>query len=114
MVMNLCEPITGLPAEGFWGMITFGTYPDKPVTSLLSGLVRGPVSSVVIDLPSGPAQAHLVPAADPELGTFSWITVPGALRAEPGSEKLVTPARTVYRGATPVFHCEDEECLGGL
>ncbi len=85
------------PARSWEGQLT-----------VLSGLVAGPVSRVEIALPGGLTEARQVPAPDPRLGTFYWVITHDY---KSGGNGAALPARTVYRDGTPVFHCQDEECL---
>jgi hypothetical protein len=115
---SLCSPLTNVPAQGLYQLAQWGDGNSPPdseqaQTTVLSGLVRGPVTRVAIDLPSGLVDAHLIPAPDARLGTFYWVTtnefaMDGTV-AGTGARQI--PGRTVFRGDQPVFHCEQIECL---
>jgi hypothetical protein len=125
--VTLGLPLNNLPAQGLWGNTVYsdGTTAGSGAgvaRTFIAGLVRGPVTKVVIDLPGGPVSAHLVPTPDPELGTLYWVATDvfdsggGVVSeaADPAFGKDVNSLkRTVYRGEAPVFHCE-RSCVGGM
>jgi hypothetical protein len=107
-----------LPAEGLWGGAQYSDNSQPPnshlpVRTILLGLVRGPVTRVVIGLPDGEVTAHLAPASDPRLGTFYWVvTNDFDVDGDTVSGAATALTRTVYRGTQPVFRCEGDGCLG--
>ena len=116
---SLGRVLNGLPAQGFWGSMVYSDSTAPPSSTeaartIVAGLVRGPVTRVMVNLPGGPVSAHLKPASLLGLGTICWVVTD----AFDGSGKVV-PAHadpafgtdsssitlTAYRGDRPVFYC---------
>jgi hypothetical protein len=100
---GLCEPLSGLPAEGFWGGGFYAPTPERGAADtpvIAYGLVRGKVSRVVVNTPRGEIDALLAPTLDPALGTLFWAktTVPMTARREVFKITVVA-----YRGEQAVF-----------
>lgn len=118
--VSVCHRLVELPAEGiYWpsGYVDASAPGgDGTVTGYVLGIVRGPVDRVRLDLPSGPVDARLEPAPNPELGTLYSAGV--QLRTDshgvPLDQTWAARAVTVYRGDRPVFHCADITCPGGV
>lgn len=119
--------LNGLPAEGFWGGMSYSDNTLLPpergkVRTIIAGLVRGPVTKVLIDLPSGSTAAHLAVTSNPELGTIYWVVTDvfdssGHLVLPTATDSVIdngirSITRTAYRGNIPVFHCAGDTCLG--
>ena len=102
-----CTPLERLPAEGFWGVTTWNVIPGTSDTAkmkgpvVVAGLLRGPVTRVVVSTPDGDVEARTAPAARPGLGTLWWAPTGRTV-----DEEVRTPTTlrvTAYRGGTPVF-----------
>lgn len=108
-----CQHLSGLPAQGFWGGGTSNLSSEKPHANdaaIVSGLVRGPVSRVVVRTPRGDIDATLAPASTPGLGTLYWAvtTIPIA-----DNRQVSQITRVAYRGAVPIFACTQAQCDRG-
>lgn len=100
---SVCQPLFGLPAEGFWGGGFYAPNPERgaPDTSTIAyGLVRGKVSRVVVNTPRGEMDALLAPTLDPALGTLFWARTTVPMRARSEVFKITVVA---YRGERAVF-----------
>lgn len=139
---SACRVIDRVPAEGIWvgtATVTTTLSPQATVVSsgdpvmhtlkagpgrlIVMGVVRGPLGRVTVDLLGGRSlPTRLVPAPNPLLGTvfFAQITTDQYERAlasvgpaRPGGPVVAVPLGvTVYRGRTPVFHCDEQNCPG--
>lgn len=111
---TVCQPLTGLPDEGFWGGGAYAPTPpeksaDQPI--IVTGLIRGQVSRIVIHTPRGDVNASLAPAANPALGSLYWaVTQVPAL----ASSEVAQIERIAYRKEDAVFSCTGSECLSQL
>ena len=112
--VSLCQPLSGLPAEGFWGGGLWAPTPpkgsaDTPIIAF--GLVRGKVSRIVVNTPRGPVEASLAPASDPGLGTLYWAQtkVPALAGSEVAQIRLIA-----YRDQEAVFSCTRSPCTGQM
>lgn len=111
---SLCQPLNGLPAEGFWGGGLWAPTPprgsaDTPIIAF--GLVRGRVSRIVVNTPRGEVEASLAPASDPALGTLYWAVthVPSEANSQVAQIKLIA-----YRDQKAVFSCTKSPCTGQM
>ncbi len=114
----LSYPLRDIPAQGLYGQTVYSDYSvDQPeratVRTFIVGLVRGPVTKVLIDLPGGSVPAHLAPAENPDLGSVYWLVTDAfdstgavtAAAANPAFGKDTNSiGHTVYRGSEPVFY----------
>ncbi len=107
-----CTPLPPLPAEGF-AFTAVGA--NNAVTSswVIGGLVRGPVTRIVVRTPAGDVVATLAPTEDPDLGTLFWAVLPYRQGSNDDFTPNVLPVlrQTLYRGSTPVFSCLLPDCL---
>lgn len=109
---STCQPIGRLPEAGFAAGGVFSGEGNLPAGVdahlLVTGLVRGDVTKVVISTPRGDVAATLAPAKDPSLGQLYWAETPVvAGPSSTGDEHFI---RTAYRGAEAVFSCDETSC----
>jgi hypothetical protein len=106
-----CHRLGRLPDAGFFGGDMYsrlGNLPSGTVAHwVITGLVRGDVTRVVIQTPAGDVEAHLATTKDPRLGQLYWAETP-LLASE-----MVDPAdvrRVAFEGSRAAFACTTE-CL---
>jgi hypothetical protein len=107
---SVCQPLFGLPAEGFWGGGFYAPTPQRgaaDTSAIAFGLVRGKVSRVVVSTPRGEVEALLAPTLDPALGTLYWAKTTVPMEANSEVAKITVVA---YRGERAVFMCDESPC----